>query len=238
VRAFGLLQSFRFSPFQFSLAMFGSFNGICSRLELCFLDEVAPAFVPIVGILGILERLQFRFGVVLAPHHSDHASGAVGADVVPDDGVRGIEVVACQKESIPKGRLETMKPAVSRARSSRLVAAMLSAPRITSWFAKKLRPGFVHSHGTAVQDLSIQSCDSAFSLSRICHLDKSDPTRLARVPVHDDPDGFDGSVCAENLLQLLLRGGDIEVSDKNVDHELIPLLIFYPRVSLRSANDL
>jgi hypothetical protein len=81
--------------------MFGSFNGICSRLELCFLDEVAPAFVPIVGVLGILERLQFRFGVVLAPHHSDHASGAVGADVMPDDGVRGIEVVACQKESIP-----------------------------------------------------------------------------------------------------------------------------------------
>jgi len=42
-----LPESFQFSPFQFSLAMLGSLSGICSRLEIGFLDEVAPAFLPI-----------------------------------------------------------------------------------------------------------------------------------------------------------------------------------------------
>ena len=98
---------------------------------------------------------------------------------------------------------------------------MFSTPRITNWFAKKLRPSFVHSHRPTVQDLSIESCDSGFSLSRMAHLDKSNATRLPRIPVHDDLNAFDSSVGGENLLQLLLRGRDIEVSDKYVGHEPI-----------------
>ncbi len=136
---------------------------------------------------------------MLALDHSDHATGAVGTDVVPDDGVRSSEVVACQKNP-PLGSLRNNEPPVSRARSSRLMPAMLSAPGIAFWLAKKLWPGFVHSHRTTVQGMSIQRGDRGFRLGRICHLDESDSTRLARIPVHDD------------------RDADIEVPDKNVGH--------------------
>ena len=52
------LPGFRFSPFQFGLTALSSFNGVCSRLKIGFLKEVAPAFVPICRVLGILKRLQ------------------------------------------------------------------------------------------------------------------------------------------------------------------------------------
>jgi len=77
--------------------MLGCFGGVGSRLEIGFLDEVAPAFVAVGGVLRILELVQLRFRVLLAPDHRDHASGKVGADVMPDDGVRRGEFVACQK---------------------------------------------------------------------------------------------------------------------------------------------
>jgi hypothetical protein len=56
--------------------------------------------VPVGGILGILKFLQLQFGVLLAFDDSDHAGGTVGADIMPNDGVRSGEFVACQKESI------------------------------------------------------------------------------------------------------------------------------------------
>ena len=115
VRSLNLPQSFRFSPFQFSLAMLGSFSGICSRSEICFFDEVAPAFVAIGGLLGILKGLQFQLCALLAPDHSDHTSRAVGANVMPDDGVRVGEVVACQKGSVPNS-LRNDQAAICRAR--------------------------------------------------------------------------------------------------------------------------
>jgi hypothetical protein len=43
----GFLQSFRFSRFQFGLAMSGSFIWVCSSFKLRSLDEVAPALMPI-----------------------------------------------------------------------------------------------------------------------------------------------------------------------------------------------
>ena len=49
------LQCFRFSPFQFGLATLRGFNGVCSSLEIGFLDEVAPALMPIRGVFGILK---------------------------------------------------------------------------------------------------------------------------------------------------------------------------------------
>lgn len=52
-------QGFRFSPFQFGLATLSGFCRICSGLEISFLNEVAPAFMPIRGVLGILKLLQF-----------------------------------------------------------------------------------------------------------------------------------------------------------------------------------
>ena len=51
--------------------------------------------------MRILKGLQFQLCALLAPDHSDHASRSVGANVMPDDGVRIGEVVACQKEFVP-----------------------------------------------------------------------------------------------------------------------------------------
>ncbi len=80
--------------------MFGGLSGIGSRLEIDSLDEVAPAFVAIGGVLGILIFLQSQFRALLAPYHSHHPSREVGADVMPDDGVRGAGVVEAQWESV------------------------------------------------------------------------------------------------------------------------------------------
>jgi len=76
--------------------MLGSLSGIGSRLEIYSLDEVAPAFVAIGGILGILIFLQSQFRVLLAPDHSHDPGGKVSADVMPNNGVGGASVVVSQ----------------------------------------------------------------------------------------------------------------------------------------------
>jgi hypothetical protein len=56
-------------------------------------------------------------------------------------------------------------------------------------------------------------------------------------PVHDDRDGFDGSMHCKNLSLLLLRYGDIKVADENVGHEVILPLIF-PNISQLGTHKL
>jgi len=53
------VQGLRFSPFQFRLALLGSFCGIRSWYQIGFFREVAPAFVSICGPLRIRKLLQF-----------------------------------------------------------------------------------------------------------------------------------------------------------------------------------
>ena len=103
---------------------------------------------------------------------------------------------------------------------------MISGPRVTRWVEMKFRTGFVHSHRTPIEHLSIQRINSCLGFRCLCHLDKSDTAGLARVPVHDDRDGFDGSMHCKNFSQLLLRYRDIKVADKNVGHEVILPLMF------------
>jgi hypothetical protein len=78
----------------------------------------------------------------------------------------------------------------------------------------KLRTGFVHSHRTPIEHLSIQRINSRLGFRGLCHLDKSDTAGLARVPVHDDRDGFEGSMQCKSFSQRLLRYRDIKVADK------------------------
>jgi hypothetical protein len=98
---------------------------------------------------------------------------------------------------------------------------MISASRVTCWFAIEFRTSFVHRHRTPIEYLSIQCSDGSPRFSRLRHLDKSDTTGLARVSVHDDRDGFDGSMRCKNFSQLLLCYRDIKVPDKNVGHGFI-----------------
>jgi hypothetical protein len=85
--------------------------------------------VPIGGLLRILKGLQFELCALLAPDHSDHASRSVGANVMPDDGVRIGEVVACQKEFVPS-LLRKRSSAICRARRSQPMSPMISVIRI------------------------------------------------------------------------------------------------------------
>ena len=89
----------------------------------------------------------------------------------------------------------------------------------------KLRARFVHVHRTAVKHGSIQCRNNALGFHRLRHLHEGDAAGFARIPVLDDGDGFDGTVGCKQFPQLLLRHRDIQVSDKDVSHEVILLLI-------------
>jgi hypothetical protein len=96
-RGFGLAQ------FEFVLAEFCGFCGIGPGGYGGFLEEVPPAFVVVAGTLRFLESLQSGFRLLLAADDRDHSGRPVGSDVVQDDGVRGVVIVACQKKSIGDG---------------------------------------------------------------------------------------------------------------------------------------
>ena len=103
---------------------------------------------------------------------------------------------------------------------------MISAAGIACRIGLSLRSRFVHGHGTAIEHRSVQRRNSALGFFRLRHLHESDAAGFARIPVLDDGDGFDGTVGCKQFPQLLLRHRDIQVSDKDVSHEFILLLIF------------
>ena len=154
---------------------------------------------------------------------------------MPDNSVRSGEFVACQKESISSLLRSTcLRNSLFRGRlracSSQPMSPMFPASRmricslrVISCFAMKLRTSFVHPHRTPVEQHSIQRSDSGLSFRRLRHLDKSDTAGLASIPVDDDRDGFDGSLCCKNFSQLLLCYRDIKVPDKKVGHGFIPI---------------
>jgi hypothetical protein len=104
-RSCRILQGLRFPHFQFRLALLGRLYGIGPRLHLAFLNEVAPAIVPIRGLLRIFKLLQFRFCIMPALDNSKHSGRPECSNVMPDDGVGRREVVACQIESIRRGEM-------------------------------------------------------------------------------------------------------------------------------------
>jgi hypothetical protein len=57
----------------------------------------------VAGALRFLESLQRGFRLLFPANDCDHSGRPVGSDVVQDDGVRSVVVVACQKKSICDG---------------------------------------------------------------------------------------------------------------------------------------
>ncbi len=57
-RRLGILQRLRLSYFQFRLAPVSGFGGVCSRLLIGFLDEVAPSLVAIGRMLVGFQLFQ------------------------------------------------------------------------------------------------------------------------------------------------------------------------------------
>ena len=97
----GVVRDLRFPLLEFSLSKAVGVRRIGSRGQTGFFEEISPAFVAVRRALAGLEFVLGRLSVLLALDDFDHSVGAVGPDVVPDDGVGRVEVVACQNESIP-----------------------------------------------------------------------------------------------------------------------------------------
>ena len=153
--------------------------------------------------------------------HCDHSIGAVGADVVADDGVRSGVVVVCQESSVSLAQNRSGGPLAIRG-TSRPMSPVLSASSFTCLFTMNLRTCFVHSHRTPVEHRPLQRSNRSLGFSCLAHLDKSHTAGLAGIPVHHDSDGFDASMCCKNFSQLLLCYRDIQVTDENIGHEFIP----------------
>jgi hypothetical protein len=100
---------------------------------------------------------------------------------------------------------------------------MVSALRILCWLGIELRASFVHPDGAPVERLAVKRGDRSLGVDGLRHLDKSHAARFAGVPVHDDRDRFYGAMGGKNFAQPLLGYRDIQVSDKNVGHDLIPV---------------
>ena len=104
------LDGLRFADFEFSLALVGGFDGVGTRPHAGFLKEIAPAFVPVGGILGLFKLLYLGFCVLFAFEYTDNARRPEGADVVADDSVGSAGFVACQRESMYDRRIVCQKP--------------------------------------------------------------------------------------------------------------------------------
>lgn len=96
-------RGLRFSPFELSLPKFRGFRGIGPGGYGGFFEEVPPAFMVVTGTLRFLESLHSGFSLLLPADNRDHSGRPVGSDVVQDEGVRGVVIVACQKKSICDG---------------------------------------------------------------------------------------------------------------------------------------
>jgi hypothetical protein len=78
------------------------------------------------------------------------------------------------------------------------------------------RPGFVDVEGAATDVFAVQSGDSLIGFTRVCHLDESEPSRPARIPVRDELDTRHGSIRFEERAERLFSCTEIEVANKNV----------------------
>ena len=85
----------------------------------------------------------------------------------------------------------------------------------------ELRASFVHAHGAAVKQGSIQRRNGALSFRCSRHFHEGDAAGFARIPVLNHRNGLDGPVSCKKFAQLLLGHRDIEVPDINVSHEFI-----------------
>ena len=92
-----------------------SLGGIGSGLQIGAFRKVPPAFVVIGRALRIFPPLHCGLGILLPAHHFDHTIRTIGTDVVPDDSVACVGVVACQSESIRSVPEQNRKQARSAA---------------------------------------------------------------------------------------------------------------------------
>jgi hypothetical protein len=85
----------------------------------------------------------------------------------------------------------------------------------------RFRARFVHVEGAAIQFGSIQLSDGRLRVLRVGHFYEGKAAGLTGVPVRDDIDSFNVAELGKSREQVLLRGLEAEITDKNVAHGVL-----------------
>jgi hypothetical protein len=85
----------------------------------------------------------------------------------------------------------------------------------------RFRARFVYIEGAAIQLGSIQLSDGLLRVLRVGHFDECKTSGLAGVPVRNDIDSFNVAELGKSREQVLLRGLEAEIADKNVAHGVL-----------------
>jgi hypothetical protein len=95
--------------------------------------------------------------------------------------------------------------------------ATVAAPRPLP-AAILFRPGFVDVEGAATDVFPVQSGDGLVGFAAVCHLDESETSRAARIPVRYYVDARHGSIWREDRTERLFSCTEIQVAYKNAFH--------------------
>jgi hypothetical protein len=87
--------------------------------------------------------------------------------------------------------------------------------------AGRFRARFVHVEGAAIQFGSVQLSDGRLRFLRVGHFYEGEAAGLAGVPVRDDIHSFNVAELGKSREQVLLRGLEAEIADKNVAHGVL-----------------
>src|SRR4030095_12965599 len=85
----------------------------------------------------------------------------------------------------------------------------------------RLRASFVQSHRAVIQTKSIQRFDGHLGFSIVGHFDERETETPFCIQVLHGGHSFHQPVRRENLLQLCFGGCRIQVSNKDVNHNLV-----------------
>jgi hypothetical protein len=80
------------------------------------------------------------------------------------------------------------------------------------------RPGFIDVEGAPIHVFPVQGGDGLVGFAAVCHLDESETSRPARIPIRYYVDARHGSIWFEERTERLFSRAEIQVPYKNVFH--------------------
>src|SRR5947207_1759962 len=81
-----------------------------------------------------------------------------------------------------------------------------------------LRPRFIDGEGAPIELGAAEGLDSPFRFRVVGHFDKAESLRLAGIAVGDDAHPLNGAVSFEHGPHRIFRGGEAQVSYKDILH--------------------
>src|SRR2546421_7213430 len=96
-----------------------------------------------------------------------------------------------------------------------VTAAAAAAPSCST---RRLRTGFIHVQGSAVNIRPVQGCDGLVGFARVAHFDKCKTSCLSRVTICHDVHSINGAVGFKKRTNLLFAGLETDVSYEDILH--------------------